>query len=130
MVADRLQTVSATGIGALDGFIPVAVLTRIIVEWLGHFTALRGGDFAEVFVRRQTVLHLTKGVVALYFLITPSLSFRQHIDNGKGAAMPRKTRMYLPGIPAHVVVAPGILPLTTLVRPAHRNTVTTATPVF
>lgn len=43
--------------------------------------------------------------------------------------MPRKTRMYLPGIPAHVVAAPGILPLAALVRPARRNGATIAAPV-
>jgi hypothetical protein len=43
--------------------------------------------------------------------------------------MPRKTRMYLPGIPAHVVAAPGILPLAALVRPARRSAATIATPV-
>ena len=43
--------------------------------------------------------------------------------------MPRKTRMYLPVIPAHVVAASGLLPHAALVRYARRNTATIATPV-
>jgi hypothetical protein len=43
--------------------------------------------------------------------------------------MPRKTRMYLPGIPAHVVAASGLLSHATLVRPERRNAATIAAPV-
>lgn len=44
--------------------------------------------------------------------------------------MPRKTRMYLPGIPAHVVAASGLLSHATLVRPERRNAATIAAPVL